>query len=246
MQNQDIISIKNTINNDGFFEIKNFYTENNLKILRNFVDEKLQENKNQYFFLTSKSYEKNLLHDEFFFKNIEDLLKKLTEIFGFTNRKDEKMYKVLRVVTGEKSKKVSLDYHFDAHLLTLLIPIYIPKREGSNNGNLVIYKNLRKITKSILKNICQKLFFQSSLFKKIFIDNNLTKGRILNLEPGNIYIFNGFRTLHTNLEINPNDVRATLLVHYYDLFKESFLVKINRNIRIKKELKNIENNKSKI
>ena len=83
------------------------------------------------------------------------------------------------------------------------------------------------------------------MFKKIFIDKNLVKSNILNLEPGNAYIFNGFRTLHANMNINPNDVRATILVHYYDIFKDSFLVKTNRKIRIKNELKNIKSNKNK-
>ena len=62
--------------------------------------------------------------------------------------------------------------------------------------------------------------------------------------PGNIYIFNGFRTLHANLNINPEDVRATCLVHFYDIFSESKLVKLNRQIRQKKEIKNFLKDKS--
>ena len=44
---------------------------------------------------------------------------------------------------------------------------------------------------------------------------------------GNVYIFNGFTTLHTNMNIDPRDVRATVLVHYHDIFKNSFLVSSN-------------------
>ena len=61
------------------------------------------------------------------------------------------------------------------------------------------------------------------------------------MKPGSIYIFYGFRTLHGNLEINENDVRATLLLHFYDVFQDSQLVKYNRSRRIKKENKNITN-----
>ena len=175
-------------------------------------------------------------------KKIENLLKKVTMEFGRKINKKEKLYKVLRVVTGKKSKKVSLDYHFDAHLLTLLIPIYIPKRKNSDNGNLIIFKNLRKLTNNICKNIIQKIFYQSFFFKIFFINTGLFKGEILNLVPGNIYIFNGFRTLHTNLQINPTDVRATILIHYHDIFIDSFLVKKNREIRIQNEIKNIKKN----
>ena len=47
------------------------------------------------------------------------------------------------------------------------------------------------------------------------------------------------------MNIDPKDIRATILIHYYDIFKDSFLVKTNRNIRIKKELKNIKSNEKK-
>jgi len=236
-------TLKNNIEKEGYVELKNFIKKKQLLILKKFVKKKLKENKNQYFFLTSKNKEKTILHNDFFFKNIANLLKKLTIAFGEKIKKKEKLYKVLRVVTVKKSKKVSLYYHFDAHLLTLLIPIYIPKRKNSNNGNLIIFKNLRRLTKNIYKNIIQKIFYQSFFFKIFFINTNLIKGKILNLVPGNIYIFNGFRTLHTNLQINPIDIRATILVHYHDIFIDSYLVKKNREIRIQNEIKNIKKNK---
>ena len=238
--------MKNIINTKGFVVIKNYITEKELATLRSFVSDKIKENQNQYFFLTSEGSEKTLLNDKNFFKKIEDLLKKTTEDFGIDIDKNEKLYKVLRVVTGKKSKKVSLDFHFDAHLLTLLVPIYIPNRKNSNNGNLIIIKNLRKLTKNIIINIMQKIFYQGSFFKKIFINTGLVKKEVLNLVPGNVYMFNGFRTLHANHEINPDDVRATILIHYHDIFRDSYLVKKNRNLRIKKELINIKSNQKNI
>ena len=243
IKNIDLIQ---EIKKNGFVEIKNFINKEKLNILRNFVDLKLEENNHEYFFLTSlEEKEKTILNNDIFFEKIEDLLKEITLDLNFSIRKDEKLYKVLRVVTGEKSTKVSLKYHFDAHLLTLLIPVYIPERKKSDNGNLIIIKNLRKLTKSLFINIVQKLFFQSNFFKKIFIEKNLIKKDTLNLKPGNIYIFNGFTTLHTNMNIDPRDVRATILVHYHDIFRNSFLVNINRKQRIKKEQKNIMLNKKK-
>lgn len=238
--------MKNIINTSGFVEIENYISENELQALKKFIDTKLKENQNQYFFLTSEGRERTLLNDENFFKKIEELLKKTAVNFGIDIDENEKLYKVLRVVTGEKSKKVSLDFHFDAHLLTLLIPIYIPNRENSNNGNLVIIRNLRKLTKNIFVNIIQKIFYQSSVFKKVFINTGIVKSEILNLKPGNVYMFNGFRTLHANHEINPRDIRATILIHYHDIFRDSYLVKKNRDLRIKRELKNIKSNQKKV
>ena len=238
-----IEEIKENINHKGFHCLENIIDKDDLDILRNFVDQKLKENNYQYFFLTSESNSNNLLNDEKFFEKIEKLLKNITSKLNFKIREKERLYKVLRVVTGKKSQKVSLDFHFDAHLLTLLIPIYIPTRENSDNGNLVIIKNLRNFTKNIIKNIFQKLYYQSKFYKYYFIKNNLSKLETLHLKPGNAYIFNGFRTLHANLNIDPRDIRATILVHYHDIFRDSFLVKKNREMRIKKELKNIQYNK---
>jgi hypothetical protein len=239
--------IKKNIDTKGYHVEENFFSNVEVEILRNFVDIKLKENNYQYFFLTSNTIENNLLNNKLFFEKIDKLLKSLTiEFVKKINLKDE-IYKVLRVVTGKKSNKVSLKYHFDAHLLTLLIPIYIPNRENSENGNLVIYRNLRKLHKNMLRNIFEKIFFQSWLFSKILKLNYVKKKlneHILKLNPGNVYIFNGFRTLHTNLNIDPVDIRATLLVHYHDVFADSFLVKLNREIRIKKELRNIIQNKN--
>ncbi len=240
----DTNQIKKIIGEDGFYCLKDYINNEELTILREFVDSKIKENNNQYFFLTSENSQKTLLNNDNFFQKIETLLKKITTEYNYLNRENENLYKVLRVVTGKKSKKVSLDFHFDAHLLTLLIPIYIPNRINSDNGNLVIIKNLRNITKNIFKNVLQKLFYQSKFYKKFFINKNLSKTETLYLKPGNAYIFNGFRTLHANHNVDPRDIRATILVHYYDIFKDSFLVKKNREMRIKKELKNIKSNQT--
>ena len=59
-----------------------------------------------------------------------------------------------------------------------------------------------------------------------------------------IFIFNGFTNLHGNLEIFEEDTRATLLIHAYDLFKNSKLVNFNRNMRIFLEKRNIKKNKN--
>lgn len=241
----DINKLKSEIDEKGYTELKSFITRGELNILKKLVNKKLIENNNQYFFISTKNSNNKILNNKNFLKKNEILLKKLTNIYNFGIRKNEDLYKVLRVVTGRKSKKVSLDYHFDAHLLTLLVPICIPNTKGSNNGHLIIFKNFRSLTKNIFKNIFQKLFYQSKFFKNIFINSGIVKGKQLKLKPGNAYIFNGFRTLHTNLNINPKDIRATLLVHYYDIFRDSFLIKKNRENRNKKEIQNIKNNKFK-
>ena len=57
-----------------------------------------------------------------------------------------------------------------------------------------------------------------------------------------IYLFNGFRTLHGNQPVKTGHIRATLLLHFYDNFHNSKLVKWNRNYRKYIEDINIKKN----
>ena len=132
-------------------------------------------------------------------------------------------------------------------MFTVLLPIYIPNNKNNKNGDLIIAPNFRKLSKSLLINIIQKFLYQNFIFKKFLqkrIIRDLFNFKQLNLQVGNLYLFNGYRSLHGNLEINSIDKRATLLIHYYDLFKESKLIQLNRKIRINKEQRKIKKNKN--
>ena len=239
----DYKKLVNKFLNKGYFERENFFTNKELIQLRKFVDKNLNHNKSKTFFLTSKS--NNDIRD--FFKNIQTKNIKLIirNVSNKLNIKDnENIYSVLRVIKSQRIKNESFQYHFDAHLLTILIPIYIPKRKNSNNGHLLISPNLRKISNSILINILQKIYYQKFL-SKILNGSKLMKILKLQkiiLKPKSIFVFNGFRSLHGNLDIHKDDLRATMLIHYHDIFKNSKLITFNRNLRILRENKRIKNN----
>jgi hypothetical protein len=231
----------------GHCEIKSFLTSKELKTLRFFVQQNLKENNDKTFFLSSRSNKKIL---NFFTKNKSIHLKLKKLIYNFCknleiqySKKDE-IYSVLRVIKNKRIHKESFQFHFDAHLITILVPIIIPKRKKSNNGHLLLSPNLRKIHKLIIINILQKIYYQIIL-KKIFPTKFLQKWlkfRKIVLKPRSILLFNGYRSLHGNLDIDQRDTRATFLFHYYDLFPNSKLVKVNRFLRIKKENKIISQN----
>lgn len=233
------------LDKDGYYSSNKILTKKDLNALRKLVQINLKRNNNSYFFLADKKLNKTYINNKIFTKKFENLFDKLSTNLKLKNYKKQKIYKVLRVIAGNRSKKESYRYHFDAHLFTVLIPIFIPKNKTKNNGDLIIYPNFRKLTNILIINIIQKLLFQNRvakfLLKNKIIFNN--KEKILKLKPGNIYIFYGYRTLHGNKDIDPKQVRATLLLHFYDIFNESNLVKLNRNLRLKNEEKIIKNNK---
>ena len=94
----------------------------------------------------------------------------------------------------------SFDFHFDAHQYTILVPIIIPNTGNQNtNGNLILFPNLRKKTKSLLINIIQKNIFQNKISKiilKYLSHKNLIKKKIIKFNKKDIYLFNCFRSLH--------------------------------------------------
>ena len=68
---------------------------------------------------------------------------------------------------------------------------------------------------------------QNPIIQKIFAIFALRKieKHIVKLEEGNIYFFYGYRTLHANLPVNPEYIRATLLFHFGNPHNDSFLIK---------------------
>ena len=234
----------------GYIEFENFFSDDQFNEIKKFVDEKIIENNNKSFFLTSNT---NSEIDTFFKKNfiINKKIEKVVKQFNFikNNDHDYETYKCLRVLKKNRIKEQTRDFHFDSHQLTILIPIYIPNREGSENGHLMMSPKLRNETNNIIKNICQKLFYQNKILSQFtkfaWFRKKINLEKII-LKPKSIFIFNGFTNLHGNLEIHEEDTRATLLIHAYDLFKNSKLVNFNRNLRVFLENRNIKRNQSNV
>lgn len=235
--------IFDTIKNNGYYESESVISDDDLAKLKKFVLSKIKEYPNTNFRLYEKDFEDSIINDEIFLKKISKLIDEFINE-GFKKFKDKKsnVYKVLRVVAGENQKSQSHLYHFDAHLITILIPILIPDNTNKKNGDLVIFPNIRKAHDFLLLNIIQKILFQNNLMR-YFLQMNFIKKifnyKIIKIQPGRIYIFNGFSSLHGNLEIDINSTRATLLIHSHDIFKKSKLINLNRKIAINKEIKKI-------
>ena len=229
------------IQKNGYFQSEEIISLKDLSDLRIFVNSKLNDHPKTNFRLYEENFKNSILTNIDFKKKIQDLIDKIVlECFKDFKSKKSNIYRVLRIVSGKKQKKQAHLYHFDAHLITLLIPIFVPNNENKKNGDLVIFPNIRKVHKNLLINIVQKFFFQNLIirnFLKINIIKKFLNHKIVKIKPGSVYAFIGFATLHGNLEIDTKSTRATLLVHAYDIFDESRLVNINRERAIKKENK---------
>lgn len=147
---------------------------------------------------------------------------------------DQPILAVLRCVQGESGKKKSNGFHYDASVLTALVPIEIPQ-QGEARGDLILFPNLRRFRSSVLVNVIEKTLLQNRLSRALLtwaIKRRLVKPMTLYLQPGNIYFFHGYRSFHANGACDPAFRRATALYHFGDPHHGSALtrsiIKVNR------------------
>ncbi|GGC48337.1 hypothetical protein GCM10010994_04400 [Chelatococcus reniformis] len=142
---------------------------------------------------------------------------------------DVGFYQILRCLAGTQAKRHSMRFHYDSYVLTALIPIMMPSH--GTKGNLIILPQTRPIRK----------FYGANLVDKILVDNRLSQvlfkyaygrrwGRMVSLElkPGNLYFFWGYRSLHTNEPCDADEIRSTALFHFVDPHAQSSLKRMMR------------------
>lgn len=156
--------------------------------------------------------------------------------------KEPRPYTVLRVVAGPKGTEKSLMFHYDATVVTALIPLMIPEGAPNEAGDLVVMPNRRRIRRSALLNVLEKIVMQNGLTRLILARWLLRGGaeaHVRRLKPGNVYLFWGYRTLHANLSVRPHAVRATLLFHVGNPHTESTLTKLILRLRKVREARRL-------
>ena len=130
----------------------------------------------------------------------------------------DEVLKVLRCVQGNSGRRESNCFHYDASLVTVLLPIEIPQN-GTDRGDQIMFPNLRPVRSNVLFNVLEKALLQNALSRKLItaaIRRRLLKPEKLQLVPGNLYLFWGYRTLHANEPCDPASRRATAIFHFGD------------------------------
>lgn len=164
---------------------------------------------------------------------VEALLHGVTQAACPAGMVDEGVYNVLRIIAGPDGGSGSLGFHYDASVVTMLVPLFIPENEPGKSGELVVFPNARPFRRSVAFNLVEKAFTQNRFFRK------LTTSRFWRdpdrytrvLKPGNVYLFWGYRTFHGNLPCAPNSLRATVLLHYGNPHGNNSALKAVRSTR---------------
>lgn len=138
---------------------------------------------------------------------------------------------VLRCLSGASGLKHSYYFHFDSFELTVLAPIAIPS--GSRAGDLLIFPNFRRRRSSYLLNTLEKFVIERSMVQAFIKREALRSPYVtrLQLRPGNLYFFNGNRSLHGNEEADPDLLRATLLIHFAETHHDHWMRRLRQRTR---------------
>ena len=132
--------------------------------------------------------------------------------------KTDRYFVARKVNPGQSSEKYRA--HFDSHLLTIVLPISIPKPENglAERGELKIAPNARKFPRYELINILQKAYWKKYASEAGF--DEVSKSTHVLTEYFDSYkplAFLGTTTLHGNNFVSKNsESRLTFLCHLYD------------------------------
>ena len=205
-----------TINTQGWASIPNFLAPADLEHMQSFVDTAISRSNGEYVHFNGRdSVAGSGLEELADSPSFQQLIRRIFEQGTGRTGPDQKFYQVLRCLSGESGQKNSLIFHYDSYVVTALFPIRIP--DSGKSGDLVMLPNTRKVRSSYWVNAVDKMMLDNPLTQGVLRmaarHKRLSLSRV-KMQPGNLYLFWGYRSVHTNEPCDPEKVRATALFHY--------------------------------
>jgi hypothetical protein len=228
---ENAISIAKAIDIEGFAVVPHYVDSDAIKNTQSFVKEVVAANGGNYLIFKgtgqlSGTFLPSLSADPSFVELCHRIYENITGCVA----PDVPLFQVLRCLVGELSRSQILRFHFDSHVLTALIPILIP--EQGARGDFLIIPNVRHLRSSYIHNAIDKLLLgnplSQTILRRLYINRAALIKRI-RLAPGHLYLFNGYRSIHTSGECSPDHIRATALLHYVDPHPSSVLRRLLRH-----------------
>jgi hypothetical protein len=222
----------------GFVCIENAIDSTWIERAQMYVNDLVAQKGKRYFSLNNLSRDQGTppqqLIDDL---HMRRLMTKLAQIGCPKAKLDEEIYTGLRVVAGSTGDERSLLHHYDRHVITALVPILIPDGPKRRAGELIVFPNRRGYRRFAFFNFLEKAVVQRSWYRNR-ITRKLAAGDLPNikyLKPGNLYLFWGYRTYHSNFPVAGDAVRATMLLHYGDPHPTSLIMKLNTALQVRDE-----------
>ena len=146
------------------------------------------------------------------------------------NRNGQRFQTTLRVLSGDERIETPMLFHYDACVVTIVVPIFIPDAGFGRSGELFAIKNHRPFRRHLSTHIVDKLATHNGPYRKRTVRRVLRQPHTyrVDLRPGNAYIFWGYRTFHGTLPCAPGELRATLILNYAEPHQDSRMLRLAR------------------
>ena len=149
------------------------------------------------------------------------------------DRTDRTFDWALRVINGPDPQRRPLWLHYDASVVTMVIPVVVPQAAPGQSGELVLCPNRRPYRSWALTNLIEKMVVQSDSYRRRFL-RRLRWDRdaeIVAVRPGDAYLFWGYRSYHATLPCAPGTSRVTVVLHYRNVHGNSRLIDRAKRVR---------------
>lgn len=228
VEHLDLENIAETMRKTGFDCVENVLGSGELAELRTQAHNAVHATGNEYAYLAGEALEGTLIGELGHSSRMNAVLARLyEEAVGAPPAPEEVVHPALRCLLGQTGAAESLRFHFDSYMVTGLLPVVIPT--SGRCGDFLYYPNLRRVRRSAAVNVAEKALIQNPASTRLVASNlhrSLQPPRRLELVPGNLYLFWGYRTLHGNDRCDPEQLRATALFHFGDPHRTNPLVRM--------------------
>lgn len=203
--------LKNSLDKSGFVEIPNFLNNSYLNKIKTNCMALIKRDPGKKAYNGSELVEEGLWElekSDVILKLSKKILKEYTERVSKSD-----MRSVLNIGHGNPEYKKNL-FHFDAVYLTWAIPIEMPKNKEGGSGEFWIWPNVRQFSTN---NILNKFYWKIMKYKFL---RNLFPHFKIKFEPGNAYLFYGFRSWHGVGDLASGAIRFNYLIHIAEVFNK--------------------------
>ncbi|MEQ7920462.1 hypothetical protein ABQX22_14805 [Xanthomonas sp. WHRI 1810A] len=214
-----------TINQQGYAVLPDWASSEQLEQLKTLVVSAVAAAGNDYVALTgSEAVAGTPLQDWGTSRAFIDLCRRI--VVGATGQeaRDPGLQQTLRCLTGDGGRRESLIFHYDSFVLTTIMPVCMP--DDGESGDLLMLPSRRPLRRHYALNLLDKLLVDNRWMQRRLAKRYATQAETftrIRMLPGNLYLFWGYRSLHTNLPVAQDALRATAVFHYHNVHGSSSL-----------------------
>lgn len=220
-----IKSLIETIDQFGYAVLPDWASREQLEQLQNLVVSAVTAAGNNYVALSGNEAVAGTPLEEWGnSREFIDLCRRIVAGATGQQSKDSGLQQTLRCLTGDGGRRESLIFHYDSFVLTTIMPVCMP--DEGESGDLLMLPSRRPLRRNYALNLLDKLLVDNRWMQRRLAKRFANKAEAftrIRMFPGNLYLFWGYRSLHTNLPVAPDALRATAVFHYHNVHGSSSL-----------------------